>query len=54
MTMPGPGYTLPPMPGTKKIPPKQPAARPGAAPAMLPGLAYISKTAHAGPNIPNF
>ncbi|MFR8275358.1 MAG: A/G-specific adenine glycosylase [Desulfovibrio fairfieldensis] len=26
------------MPGTKKIPPKQPAARPGAAPAMLPGL----------------
>ena len=36
--MPGPGYTLPPMPGTKKIPPKQPAARPGAAPAMLPGL----------------
>ena len=36
--MPGPGYTLPPMPGTKKIPPKQPAARPGAAPAILPGL----------------
>lgn len=43
--MPGPGYTLPAMPGMKKTSPKQPAARPGAAPAMLPGLEAAPRAA---------